>query len=291
MRHCVMRLPAVARAATEMASALVGLRCLFCSLRLRGWSGCLVPSESYFLAKSLKRMARVKASVLFSSIRSSLLSLLVLPPTALWLMARNCKFVAKFINKGERAAMSGNQEFTNVYVKNLLESVTEDFLHTMFSQCGTVSSVVVMRDGTLELVLDMMQSKAKMGLDFAKLLMVGLDAAGKTTILYKLKLGEIVTTIPIIDKLFFSICEMSIYHKPITIYLLTGFNVETVEYRNISFIVWGVGGQDKISPLWKYYFQNTQGLIFVVDSNDRDRVVEARDELHRMLNEVTGMFL
>ncbi|KAJ0264236.1 Polyadenylate-binding protein 6 [Hirschfeldia incana] len=57
-------------------------------------------------------------------------------------------FVAKFINRGERAAMSGNHEFTNVYVKNLLESVTEDYLHTMFSQCGTVSSVVVMRDGT-----------------------------------------------------------------------------------------------------------------------------------------------
>ncbi|KAH0868249.1 hypothetical protein HID58_075271, partial [Brassica napus] len=56
-------------------------------------------------------------------------------------------FVVKFINRDERAAMSGNQEFTNVYVKNLLESVTEDFLHTMFSQCGTVSSVVVMRDG------------------------------------------------------------------------------------------------------------------------------------------------
>ncbi|GFY98630.1 ADP-ribosylation factor A1F [Actinidia rufa] len=101
-----------------------------------------------------------------------------------------------------------------------------------------------------------------MGLSFAKLfsrlfakkemriLMVGLDAAGKTTILYKLKLGEIVTTIPTI-----------------------GFNVETVEYKNISFTVWDdVGGQDK-------------GLIFVVDSNDRDRVVEARDELHRMLNE------
>ncbi|CAH8316168.1 unnamed protein product [Eruca vesicaria subsp. sativa] len=56
-------------------------------------------------------------------------------------------FVAKFINKDERSTMSGNQEFTNVYVKNLLETVTEDFLHTMFSQCGTVSSVVVMRDG------------------------------------------------------------------------------------------------------------------------------------------------
>ncbi|KAJ4766508.1 ADP-ribosylation factor [Rhynchospora pubera] len=66
---------------------------------------------------------------------------------------------------------------------------------------------------------------------------------------------------------------------------LLGFNVETVEYKNISFTVWDVGGQDKIRPLWRHYFQNTQGLIFVVDSNDRDRVVEARDELHRMLNE------
>lgn len=65
-----------------------------------------------------------------------------------------------------------------------------------------------------------------------------------------------------------------------------GFNVETVEYKNISFTVWDVGGQDKIRPLWRHYFQNTQGLIFVVDSNDRDRVGEARDELLRMLNEV-----
>ncbi|KAK0592614.1 hypothetical protein LWI29_022325 [Acer saccharum] len=44
-------------------------------------------------------------------------------------------------------------------------------------------------------------------------------------------------------------------------------------------------GCSMIRPLWRHYFQNTQGLIFVVDSNDRDRVVEARDELHRMLNE------
>lgn len=92
--------------------------------------------------------------------------------------------------------------------------------------------------------------------------MVGLDAAGKTTILYKLKLGEIVTTIPTI-----------------------GFNVETVEYKNICFTVWDVGGQDKIRPLWRHYFQNTQGLIFVVDSNDRDRVVEAEKELANMLLE------
>ncbi|RUS89060.1 hypothetical protein EGW08_003171 [Elysia chlorotica] len=95
-----------------------------------------------------------------------------------------------------------------------------------------------------------------------RVLMVGLDAAGKTTILYKLKLGEIVTTIPTI-----------------------GFNVETVEYKNISFTVWDVGGQDKIRPLWRHYFQNTQGLIFVVDSNDRERIGEAKDEIMRMLNE------
>jgi len=102
-----------------------------------------------------------------------------------------------------------------------------------------------------------------------RILMVGLDAAGKTTILYKLKLGEVVTTIPTI-----------------------GFNVETVEYKNISFTVWDVGGQDKIRPLWRHYYQNTQGIIFVVDSNDRERIDDssgadnsAKEELNRMLAE------
>merc|ERR1719242_2294963 len=101
-----------------------------------------------------------------------------------------------------------------------------------------------------------------------RILMVGLDAAGKSTILYKLKLGEVVTTIPTI-----------------------GFNVETVEYKKISFTVWDVGGQDKIRPLWRHYYQNTQGIIFV-DSNDRERIGNAneandqhtaREEMHHML--------
>jgi ADP-ribosylation factor protein 1 len=61
--------------------------------------------------------------------------------------------------------------------------------------------------------------------------------------------------------------------------------VESVEYKNISFTVWDVGGQDKIRPLWRHYYQNTQGLIFVVDSNDRERAGEARAELERMLSE------
>ena len=49
--------------------------------------------------------------------------------------------------------------------------------------------------------------------------------------------------------------------------------------------MWDVGGQDKIRPLWRHYFQNTQGLIFVVDCNDRERIQEAREELSRMMNE------
>ena len=95
-----------------------------------------------------------------------------------------------------------------------------------------------------------------------RILMFGLDSAGKTTILYKLKLGEVVNTIPTI-----------------------GFNVETVEYKNISFHVWDVGGQDKIRLLWRHYYTNTQGLIYVVDSNDRERIEENREELHKMLAE------
>ena len=65
--------------------------------------------------------------------------------------------------------------------------------------------------------------------------------------------------------------------------IILGFNVETVDYKNISFTVWDVGGQDKIRPLWRHYFNNTQGLIFVVDSSDQERVGEAAAELQKMV--------
>lgn len=65
----------------------------------------------------------------------------------------------------------------------------------------------------------------------ARILMLGLDGAGKTTILFKLKLGEVVSSIPTI-----------------------GFNVETLEYKNIKFTVWDVGGQDSIRAMWKHYY-------------------------------------
>ena len=46
-----------------------------------------------------------------------------------------------------------------------------------------------------------------------------------------------------------------------------------------------MGGQDKIRPLWRHYYTGTQGLIFVVDCADRDRIDEARQELHRIIND------
>ena len=68
-----------------------------------------------------------------------------------------------------------------------------------------------------------------------------------------------------------------------------GFNVETVTYKNIKFTVWDVGGQDKIRPLWRHYYTGTNGIIFVVDSNDSERLddetgVSARDEIQQLLN-------
>jgi len=100
------------------------------------------------------------------------------------------------------------------------------------------------------------------GKDVVRILMVGVDAPGKAAILEKLKLGEIVTTTP-----------------------TSGFHVETVEYKNIRFKVWDVYGQDKIRPLWRHYFQDTQGLIFVMDSNDKETIGNARVELMSMLVE------
>ena len=91
--------------------------------------------------------------------------------------------------------------------------------------------------------------------------MIGLDAAGKTTILYTLKLGEAGQTIPTI-----------------------GFNVETLKTKNVTFTVWDVGGQDKLRQLWKHYYVSSSAVIFVVDSNDRDRIEEAANELHKLLD-------
>ena len=95
-----------------------------------------------------------------------------------------------------------------------------------------------------------------------RILMIGLDGAGKTTMLYKLTLGEVVSTIPTI-----------------------GFNVETVYHKNVSFTVWDIGGQDKLRPLWRHYYSNTAAIIYVVDSSDRDRIEDSERELAKMMEE------
>ncbi|KAI7741008.1 hypothetical protein M8C21_004773, partial [Ambrosia artemisiifolia] len=64
-----------------------------------------------------------------------------------------------------------------------------------------------------------------------------------------------------------------------------GFNVEALEYKNIKFSVWDLGGQDSIRALWRYYYKNTHALIFVVDSNNKRLIYQARNELHHLLNE------
>ncbi|EEH38990.2 ADP-ribosylation factor [Paracoccidioides lutzii Pb01] len=93
-----------------------------------------------------------------------------------------------------------------------------------------------------------------------RILILGLDNAGKTTLLYRLK--AFVTTIPTI-----------------------GFNVESVTYKNLNFNVWDLGGQTSIRPYWRCYYANTAAVIFVIDSTDIERLGTASDELAAMLNE------
>ncbi|XP_067167992.1 ADP-ribosylation factor-like protein 4D [Apteryx mantelli] len=93
---------------------------------------------------------------------------------------------------------------------------------------------------------------------------LGLDAAGKTSLLYRLKLQEFVQSAP-----------------------TKGFNTERVRVplgraRAATFQVWDVGGQEKLRPLWRSYARRTDGLVFVVDSAEGERLEEARLELHRI---------
>lgn len=93
---------------------------------------------------------------------------------------------------------------------------------------------------------------------------LGLDSAGKTTVLYRLQFNEFVNTVP-----------------------TKGFNAEKVKlslggHRTGTFHFWDVGGQEKLRPLWKSYTRCTDGIIFVVDSVDAERMEEAKTELHKI---------
>lgn len=95
---------------------------------------------------------------------------------------------------------------------------------------------------------------------------IGLDSAGKTALLYRLKLREFVETIP-----------------------TKGFNMEWIKVpmgnsktNTTTFQVWDVGGQEKLRPLWKSYTRRTDGLVFVVDAAETERMEEAKVELNRI---------
>lgn len=92
--------------------------------------------------------------------------------------------------------------------------------------------------------------------------MIGLDNAGKTTILYKLKLNTVAETTPTM-----------------------GFNMETVQVGNVNLIIWDIAGQDKYRPVWSHYLLNCQAIVFVVDAHDRDRIDLALEELWRVLEQ------
>ena len=100
--------------------------------------------------------------------------------------------------------------------------------------------------------------------DDFKVKMFGLDDAGKTKILYILKLGTKVMTIPTI-----------------------GFNVETIENesqeKNIT--IWDIGGNKMVRKLWKQYFCNTNGLIWVYDMSKKEKYEESQNELKSILND------
>ncbi len=95
-----------------------------------------------------------------------------------------------------------------------------------------------------------------------RILMLGLDAAGKTTTMYRIKINETVKTIPTI-----------------------GFNVEEMNYKNLKMIMWDIGGQGKLMELLKHYYEGTDALIYVVDSSDRERMEINYETLNKMLLE------
>ncbi|XP_071396405.1 ADP-ribosylation factor-like 4ab [Centroberyx affinis] len=98
------------------------------------------------------------------------------------------------------------------------------------------------------------------------IVILGLDCAGKTTVLYRLRFDEFVNTVP-----------------------TKGFNAERVKLRlgpggrrTASFHFWDVGGQEKLRPLWRSYTRCADGIVFVVDSVDGERAEEAKTELHKI---------
>lgn len=95
-----------------------------------------------------------------------------------------------------------------------------------------------------------------------RILMLGLDNAGKTTIVKKFNGEDISTISPTL-----------------------GFSIKTLEHRGFKLNIWDVGGQKSLRSYWRNYFESTDGLIWVVDSADRRRLQDCKQELYGLLVE------
>ena len=111
-------------------------------------------------------------------------------------------------------------------------------------------------------ILEKINSFGSINIKKYRILMLGLDSAGKTALLYQIKYKKAVKTIPTIS-----------------------FNTETIDYKGKNFTIWDIGGQDKLRCLWNNYYPNTDGIIFVVDSKDEERIEEASKEIKKLANE------
>ena len=111
-------------------------------------------------------------------------------------------------------------------------------------------------------ILEKINSFGSINIKKYRILMLGLDSAGKTALLYQIKYKKAVKTIPTIS-----------------------FNTETIDYKGKNFTIWDIGGQDKLRCLWNHYYPNTDGIIFVVDSKDEERIEEASKEIKKLANE------
>ena len=82
-----------------------------------------------------------------------------------------------------------------------------------------------------------------------KMVLFGVHGVGKTALLYKMKTGEMVSTLPTI-----------------------GFNVETIKFKGTNFTIWDVGGHEKLIPLWKHYVQNIACVVFLINASKKDQL-------------------
>lgn len=106
------------------------------------------------------------------------------------------------------------------------------------------------------------------------LVILGLDSAGKSTVLYQLKFRQYILTTPTIG---FNYEKIRFAPAPD----VSAANPSVSAAQGITFDVWDVGGQDKVRPLWRSYSRSTDGIFFVIDSCDAERLEEAKVELLR----------